>query len=305
MFARNRVAVSSPGDTLGTMIEHRDYQRIASAIEFMAQHWHEHPSLERVAAEVCLSEAHFTRLFTRWAAISPKQYLRSLTLEQAKLNLRGGHDLLTTSQSLGLSGPGRLHDLFVDIEAVTPGQFKSGGEGVLIRHAWADTDFGLCHVAATERGLCSVSFQDEVNAGALQTLRADWPAASLVEDEAAVVPFHRALSALADGARPEKLRVLVRGTNFQVQVWRALLRVPLGMTLTYGELSSELGRESGARAVGAAVGANRIGYLIPCHRVLRAGGGLGGYRWGETRKRAMLAWEKGRSDADLPRLKMT
>ena len=287
------------------MIEHRDYQRIALAIEFMAAHWREHPSPERVAAEVCLSEAHFTRLFTRWAGLSPKQYLRSLTLEQAKLDLRRGQDLLTASQSLGLSGPGRLHDLFVDIEAVTPGQFKSGGEGVLIRHAWADTHFGLCHVAVTERGLCSLSFQDEVNAGPLQSLGADWPAASLVEDDAAVVPVTRTFSALADGARPERLRVLVRGTNFQVQVWRALLRIPPGKTLSYGDLSRQLGRESAARAVGAAVGANRIGYLIPCHRVLRAGGGLGGYRWGETRKRAMLAWEKGRLDAELTRSEQT
>ncbi|MCJ7557186.1 MAG: methylated-DNA--[protein]-cysteine S-methyltransferase [Gammaproteobacteria bacterium] len=287
------------------MIEHRDYQRIALAIEFMAEHWREHPSLEKVAARVCLSEAHFTRLFTRWAGLSPKQYLRSLTLEQAKLDLHSGQDLLAASQALGLSGPGRLHDLFVDIEAVTPGQFKSGGEGVLIRHAWTDTDFGLCHVAATERGLCSVSFQDEVNAGPLQLLRADWPSASLLEDDAVSVPISRALSALAAGTKPEKLRVLVRGTNFQVQVWRALLRIPLGMTLSYGELSRELGRKSGARAVGTAVGANRIGYLIPCHRVLRAGGGLGGYRWGETRKRAMLAWESGRSDPKLTGSELT
>ena len=265
----------------------------------MAEHWREHPSLERIAARVCLSEAHFTRLFTRWAGLSPKQYLRSLTLEQAKLDLRSGQDLLAASQSLGLSGPGRLHDLFVDIEAVTPGQFKSGGEGVLIRHAWTDTEFGLCHVAATERGLCSVSFQDEVNAAPLQLLRADWPSANLVEDDSTGVPMNQALSALAVGGKPEKLRVLVRGTNFQVQVWRALLRVPLGTTLSYGDLSRKLGRESGARAVGTAVGANRIGYLIPCHRVLRAGGGLGGYRWGETRKRAMLAWEKGRSYPEL------
>ena len=283
---------------------HEHHGFAVCAIEFMAEHWREHPSLERVAARVCLSEAHFTRLFTRWAGLSPKQYLRSLTLEQAKLDLRSGQDLLTASQSLGLSGPGRLHDLFVDIEAVTPGQFKSGGEGVLIRHAWTDTDFGLCHVAATARGLCSVSFQDEMNTGPLQRLRADWPLASLLEDDSASVPLNRALSALAAGSNPEKLRVLVRGTNFQIQVWRALLRVPLGTTLSYGDLARELGRESAARAVGTAVGANRVGYLIPCHRVLRAGGGLGGYRWGETRKRAMLAWERGRSDPELTRSRL-
>lgn len=283
------------------MTEHRDYQRIQKAIEYMADNWSDQPSLEQVARAVELSPAHFTRLFTRWAGISPKQYLRALTLERAKDELLAGRDLLSTSQALGLSGPGRLHDLFVDIEAMTPGEYKRGGAGLEIRHAWTRTDFGLCHVAATQRGLCSVSFQDQQTAAPLEQLLADWPAARLVEDQSVPVVLDRALAALAAGDKPEAMRVLVRGTNFQVQVWRALLRIPLGFTLSYGELAAELGRPSGARAVGSAVGANRIGFLIPCHRVLRAGGALGGYRWGEPRKRVILAWELARGARQLPR----
>jgi len=282
------------------MTEHKDYQRIQKAIEYMADNWSDQPSLEQVARAVALSPAHFTRLFTRWAGISPKQYLRALTLERAKDELLAGRDLLSTSQALGLSGPGRLHDLFVDIEAMTPGEYKRGGAGLEIRHAWTRTDFGLCHVAATQRGLCSVSFQDQQTAAPLEQLLADWPAARLVEDQSVPVVLDRALAALAAGDKPEAMRVLVRGTNFQVQVWRALLRIPLGFTLSYGELAAELGRPSGARAVGSAVGANRIGFLIPCHRVLRAGGALGGYRWGEPRKRAILAWELARGGRQLP-----
>ncbi len=266
----------------------------------MADNWSDQPSLEQVARAVELSPAHFTRLFTRWAGISPKQYLRALTLERAKDELLAGRDLLSTSQALGLSGPGRLHDLFVDIEAMTPGEYKRRGAGLEIRHAWTRTDFGLCHVAATQRGLCSVSFQDQQTAAPLEQLLADWPAARLVEDQSVPVVLDRALAALAAGDKPEAMRVMVRGTNFQVQVWRALLRIPLGFTLSYGELAAELGRPSGARAVGSAVGANRIGFLIPCHRVLRAGGALGGYRWGEPRKRAILAWELARGGRQLP-----
>ncbi|MDH3399905.1 MAG: methylated-DNA--[protein]-cysteine S-methyltransferase [Chromatiales bacterium] len=283
------------------MTEHRDYQRIQKAIEYMANNWRDQPSLEQLARGVELSTAHFTRLFTRWAGISPKQYLRALTLERAKDELLAGRDLLSTSQALGLSGPGRLHDLFVDIEAMTPGEYKRAGAGLEIRHAWTRTDFGLCHVAATQRGLCSVSFQDKQTAAPLEQLLADWPAARLVEDQSVPVVLNRALAALAAGDKPEAMRVMVRGTNFQVQVWRALLRIPLGFTVSYGELAAELGRPSGARAVGSAVGANRIGFLIPCHRVLRAGGALGGYRWGEPRKRAILAWELARGARQLPR----
>ncbi len=282
------------------MTEHRDYQRIQKAIEYMADNWSDQPSLEQVARAVELSPAHFTRLFTRWAGISPKQYLRALTLERAKDELLAGRDLLSTSQALGLSGPGRLHDLFVDIEAMTPGEYKRRGAGLEIRHAWTRTDFGLCHVAATQRGLCSVSFQDQQTAAPVEQLLADWPAARLVEDQSVPVVLDRALAALAAGDKPEAMRVMVRGTNFQVQVWRALLRIPLGFTVSYGELAAELGRPSGARAVGSAVGANRIGFLIPCHRVLRAGGALGGYRWGEPTKRAILAWELARGARQLP-----
>jgi len=158
----------------------------------------------------------------------------------------------------------------------------------------------LCHVAATERGLCSVSFEDQQSGAPLKQLLADWPAAKFVEDQAVAATLGGVLAAVAAGEKPEVMRVMVRGTNFQVQVWRALLRIPVGFTLSYGELAAELGRPSGARAVGSAVGANRVGFLIPCHRVLRAGGALGGYRWGEPRKRAMLAWELAHGDRQLP-----
>lgn len=277
------------------MIESRDFQRIQRAIAYIWAHYSEQPTMDQVAAAVHLSTPHFTRLFSRWAGISPKQYLRTVTLDHAKQALRADADLLGASQQVGLSGPSRLHDLFVDLEAVSPGEFKLGGRGLEIRYAVLDSPFGPCLAALTPRGLCALHFLEQTDAvAALAKLRADWPGASLHADLPALEGVRRALQALAGGVRPEPLRVLVRGTNFQLQVWRALLRIPAGNTVSYSELAAQLGRPSAARAVGAAVGANRIGFLIPCHRVLRSGGQLGGYRWGEDRKRAMLAWEQAR-----------
>jgi AraC family transcriptional regulator of adaptative response/methylated-DNA-[protein]-cysteine methyltransferase len=274
------------------MLENRDYQRIQRAIAYISEHYRDQPSLDEVAAAVHVSTPHFSRLFVQWAGISPKQYLRAVTLEHAKTAVRGSDDLLSASQRLGLSGPSRLHDLFVDLEAVTPGEFKTGGEGLEIRFGELDTPFGPCMAAATGRGLCAVSFLDTRNsAGGLAGLKADWPRAVFREDSSVTAGLHSTLQALLEGKTPEPLRVLVKGTNFQVQVWRALLGVAPGQTVSYGELAARLGRPAAARAIGSAVGANRIAFLIPCHRVLRAGGQLGGYRWGEERKRAMLTWE--------------
>lgn len=280
------------------MLENRDYQRIERAIAYISEHFREQPSLEQIAAAVHLSTPHFSRLFSQWAGISPKQYLRAVTLEHAKAALRGKDDLLSASEQLGLSGPSRLHDLFVDLEAVTPGEFKNGGEGLVIRYAMLDTPFGPCMAAATERGLCAVNFMDSGSSDeVVAALRGDWPRAKLQSDPQAAEGMIATLQALLEGKTPEPLRLLVRGTNFQIQVWRALLGIAAGQTVSYGELAARLGRPSAARAIGSAVGANRIAFLIPCHRVLRAGGQLGGYRWGEGRKRAMLAWEKSRQAA--------
>lgn len=278
-----------------------DYQRMEKAIAYMAANWRAGPGVEELARQVGLGPSQFTRLFTRWAGISPKQYLRTLALAQAKDRLGAGEDLLSATDSAGLSGPGRLHDLFVDLEAVTPGEFKAGGRGLQIRHGWTETVFGLCHVAATERGLCSVRFVPEgERQAAVAELQAQWPLAQLVDDPAVTGVLAGTLEAMSTGAAPGPLKLLVRGTNFQVQVWRALLQIPLGETVSYGELAARLGRPSAARAVGTAVGANAIAFLIPCHRVLAAGGGLGGYRWGPARKRAMLAWETARRASGQP-----
>ena len=270
------------------MNEQRDYRRIAAAIDYIAAHYREQPDLAAVAGAVHLSPHHFNRLFRRWAGITPKQFLKMITLDAAKHSLQTDRSLFAAAIDSGLSGAGRLHDLFVTIEAMTPGEFRSGGRGLEIFWGWHPSPYGDCLIAMTSRGLCHLGFYDSGVAAAQRALAAAWPAANLQRDQAATAAFAEPIFAL-DGASACTLHL--GGTNFQLQVWRALLSIPPGETQSYGELAARIGAPSAARAVGSAVGANPVAYLIPCHRVLRQGSGLGGYRWGVPRKRAILARE--------------
>lgn len=274
-----------------------DYDRIAQAITFIRQHYREQPDLATVAQHVHLSEHHFQRLFTRWAGISPKRFLQYLTAEYAKTTLTSTKSLLETTLEAGLSSPGRLHDLFVTVEAMSPGEYKAGGAGLEIRYGIHNTPFGKAWVAATERGICNLQFLESTESNGATTeqrLRETWPNARWIEDTAgtqAVCDRIFSASRLSPSASP--LTVLVKGTNFQIQVWRALLNVPFGHLTTYQSIATAIGRPTAVRAVGTAIGSNAIAYLIPCHRIIRGSGDLSGYRWGCDRKAAILGWEAG------------
>jgi AraC family transcriptional regulator of adaptative response/methylated-DNA-[protein]-cysteine methyltransferase len=273
----------------------RDYQRIARAIAYLQRHAAAQPELAEVARQAHLSQHHFQRLFTRWAGVSPKRYLQLLTVESAKARLAASRSVLDLAGEVGLSGGGRLHDLFVTLEAMSPAEARSGGAGLEIGYGVHGTPFGPCVVATTARGVCGLHFLDRgSDVQARERLREDWPHAALAAAPAATRPIaERIFEPLA--ARPGRpLALLVRGTNFQVQVWRALLALPPGAVATYGDLATAVGRPAAARAVGNAVGANPVAWLIPCHRVIRESGLPSPYRWGTVRKSAMLAWEAAR-----------
>ncbi len=273
-----------------------DYERVADAIRFLTDNAAAQPPLGTVAAASGLSPGHFQRVFRRWAGVSPKRFLQYLTVEHAKACLDASSSVLDAALAAGLSGPGRLHDHFVALEAATPGDYRRRGAGMEIVYGWSESPFGGCFVARTDRGICGLGFVtvDGIDAE-LSRLRRAWAAARLVRDDgsAAVTVAQLFERAYADAP----LSLLVSGTNFQVQVWRALLRVPPGQVVTYGALAAAIGRPGASRATGAAVGANPIGWLIPCHRVIRASGEIGGYRWGPVRKRAMLGFEAAAFDS--------
>lgn len=279
----------------------RDYARIARAIEFLRAHAAAQPDLAGAARHAGLSEFHFQRLFTRWAGVSPKRFLQHLTVEDAKRRLAGTRGTLDLAADVGLSGSGRLHELFVTLEALSPGEARLGGAGLDIRHGIHDTPFGPALIAATARGVCALHFVDDEHA-ALEHLQQAWPRARLLRDDAAAATLAQRIFAPLTGSARQPLAVLVKGTNFQIQVWRALLALPAGAVTTYGDLAGALQKPDAARAVGAAVGANAVAWLIPCHRVIRASGALTGYRWGTPRKAAMLGWEAARSGDGQQRL---
>ena len=271
-----------------------DYERIERAIRSIEQNFRAQPSLAEMAREAGLSEFHFQRLFTRWAGVSPKRFVQFLTAEYAKRLLEESRSVLAASYEAGLSGPSRLHDLLVTFDAVTPGEHRNGGVGVEVAYGVHDSPFGPAFVAATTRGICRLTFVDGDAGDELAALRARWPNASLAEDRAATALLARRAFAGANGT---PLGLHLRGTNFQLQVWRALLDVPAAHLVSYGHVARAIGMPTAARAVGAAIGANPVAYLIPCHRVIREVGELGGYRWGTARKRALLGWEAARAEA--------
>jgi AraC family transcriptional regulator of adaptative response/methylated-DNA-[protein]-cysteine methyltransferase len=279
--------------TADGFLDSREFARMTRAIEFIEREYQRQPRLAEIAKHVGLSEFHFNRLFRRWTGLTPKQYLAEVTGRAAGTALREEPSVLDAAHSVGLSGGGRLHDLTVTLEAMTPGEIRAGGEGVRIRYGMADTPFGSAFVAETSRGLCRLAFIDGSSDAELKTLRASWPKADFVRDDARA----KTLVDTIWSHRTATLPLAVCGTNFQVQVWRALLELDAGETVTYGALARKLGLADGARAVGNAVGANPIAWVIPCHRVLRAGGQLGGYRWGTARKQMIRRWEERRTGA--------
>ena len=269
------------------------YALMRRAIDLIDARAGDPPSLEALAREMRMSPAHFQRVFSAWAGVSPKRFQQYLALGHAKALLRDRATVLETTLSTGLSGTGRLHDLFVRWEAMTPGDYARGGSGLTVRHGWFDGPFGEMLVMATDRGVCGLAFAAETGRdAAFADMAARWPAATLVPDRAGVAPFAASLAGLAGEAR-----VHLIGAPFQIKVWEALMRIPSGHVATYGAIAAAIGRPRAVRAVGTAVGRNPVSWLIPCHRALRASGGMGGYHWGLPVKRAMLAWEGARADA--------
>ena len=277
------------------------YQQIARAIEHLTAHFREQPSLGELAEKANLSEFHFQRLFTEWAGVSPKKFSQYLTLEHAKTRLRNGAPLTETAYESGLSGTGRLHDLFVSIEGVTPGQFKQAGSGLELSYGVFDSPFGAYVLGAINGKIALLHFLNEDDQPET-ILTAAWPEAALHHDPESLRPlanqiFPATTAATMDqpGTSPEKpLPVLLRGSAFQLKVWEALLKIPEGRLASYDQIADAIGQPTASRAVGTAIGSNPIGYLIPCHRVIKKTGIFGGYRWGADRKQAMLGWEAAR-----------
>lgn len=267
-----------------------DYARIEAAIYFIKDHLQHQPSLDEVAAAVQLSPFHFQKLFTEWAGVSPKKFMQYLTLEYAKSLLRAPNStLLDTANTIGVSGTSRLHDLFITIEGMTPGEFKNGGAGLQINYDFAESPFGQMIVASTAKGICHLFFVTDQQQ-AVNNLIARFPLASFQNttdklQQDALSFFRR------DWYQREKIKLHLSGTPFQLKVWESLLKIPLGALVTYGTIANNIEKPSAARAVGTAIGSNPIAFLIPCHRVIQNTGRFGGYMWGETRKSAIIGWE--------------
>ncbi|MBL8580942.1 MAG: bifunctional helix-turn-helix domain-containing protein/methylated-DNA--[protein]-cysteine S-methyltransferase [Rhizobiaceae bacterium] len=275
-----------------------DYETVRRVIEKISLDYRDQPVLEELAAEVGETPTGLQKLFSRWAGLSPKAFLQAVTLDHAKRLLAQGMPLLETSYEVGMSGPGRLHDLFVTHEAMSPGDYKSRGAGLTMRYGFHISPFGLALVMVTERGLAGLAFADlGGEMAALEDMRGRWPNAAYVEDIAATAPYAARVFDPARWRSEQPLRIVLIGTDFQVRVWEALLRIPLGRACTYSALASGIGAPSASRAVGAAVGANPLSFVVPCHRALGKSGALTGYHWGLTRKRAILGWEAGVANA--------
>ena len=276
-----------------------DYDTVCRVIEMLTLDYQEQPSLETVAARLNQSPTQLQKTFTRWAGLSPKAFLQAVTLDHAKRLLRkDGLPILETSIELGLSGPGRLHDLFVTHEAMSPGEWKARGAGLTIRYGFHASPFGQALVMATDRGLAGLAFADPGEEKAcFEDMAGRWPQAQFVADTVATAPYAARIFDPQRWSGEQPLRVVLIGSDFQVRVWESLLRIPLGQAVTYSDIARQIGQPTASRAVGAAVGRNPISFVVPCHRVLGRSGALTGYHWGLTRKRAMLGWEAGKVSA--------
>lgn len=265
---------------------------VGRLLAWLSEHYREQPSLEAIAQEAEMSTYHLQRLFTRYVGVSPKKYVQYLTLDHAKRALDESRSVLDVAFDAGLSGPSRLHDLFVSHEALTPGEWKRHGEGLEVRYGWHDSPFGECLIAATSRGVCGLAFNGiDDRAATLADLATSFGEARLIEDASGTAPY--AESAFGGG----DLHLVLRGTPFQLKVWEALMRIPSGAVLTYSDLAARIGAPGSARAVAGAVARNPVSWLIPCHRVIRNGGTISGYRWEPDTKRVILAWEASQAEA--------
>ncbi|HEX9924312.1 MAG TPA: bifunctional helix-turn-helix domain-containing protein/methylated-DNA--[protein]-cysteine S-methyltransferase [Anaerolineae bacterium] len=273
-----------------------DYARIEQAILFLEENFRRQPSLSEIAGSINLSEYHFQRMFTRWAGISPKRFLQFLTLEYAKELLAESNNLLDVTYETGLSSPGRLHDLFVACEAITPGEYKAQGSGLTISYGFHASPFGECLLALTDRGIAALSFVQAGHARqALAELQRNWPQVVFREDAIQTDPIVEQIFApRSDQANGTPLKLYLKGTNFQLKVWQALLQIPAGTIVSYDTVAHMIGQPGAARAIGRAVATNPVGYLIPCHRVIRKVGAIGDYHWGPARKKAIIGWEAAR-----------
>ncbi|MGY6567932.1 MAG: methylated-DNA--[protein]-cysteine S-methyltransferase [Salinarimonas sp.] len=277
----------------------RDYETVREIIAFISENWREQPDLEAIAAHVGLSTTHVHHLFRRWAGLTPKAFLQAVTLDAAKKMLTSSASVLDTALETGLSGPSRLHDLFVTHEALSPGEFKSGGGGVTMRYGYHPTPFGEAIVVATPRGLAGLGFVDDgAREAALADMRRRWPNADFEPDQGVTTGYAARIFDRNQWRPDQPLRIVMIGTDFELRVWETLLRIPFGCAATYSGIAETIGRPKAARAVGAAVGRNPISFVVPCHRVIGRSGALTGYHWGLTRKRAILGWEAGMEGRD-------
>jgi AraC family transcriptional regulator, regulatory protein of adaptative response / methylated-DNA-[protein]-cysteine methyltransferase len=272
------------------MEESTNYIRVAEAIRYLADNYKQQPSLEQIAQHLNLSSYHFQRIFTEWAGISPKKFLQYLTVGELKKELQHSSNLSQAAESVGLSTQSRVYDLFVNIEAVTPQQFKTSGRGIEIEYGFHDTPFGTCFIANTKNGICSLSFTDDDNVKALSEFKQSWNNADLSVNQSDTKKVVNKL--FYEPLQKHKFELYLRGTNFQIKVWEALLKIPFGSVTNYQNIASLAGHSGASRAVGSAVGKNPVAYLIPCHRVIRNEGLIGQYRWGSIRKSAIIGWEK-------------
>jgi AraC family transcriptional regulator of adaptative response/methylated-DNA-[protein]-cysteine methyltransferase len=276
----------------------RDYDQIQRAVAFLGRGWVEQPGLEELAAHLGLEPTHCQKLFKRWCGLSPKEFVQALTVHHARSLLKDSASVLDAAYEVGLSGGGRLHDLFVSHEAMTPGEYKRRGEGLEMAYGFHASPFGEALLIATSRGLAGLAFVDEDKARTPQDTLAEmklrWPKARFVAAPDRTAPFARLVFNPTDWSRERPVRLVLIGSDFEVRVWETLLRIPMGRAVSYGDIACHLGRPTAARAVGAAVGRNPVSFVVPCHRVLGRDGSLTGYHWGVTRKRALIGWEAGR-----------
>ncbi|WP_105371542.1 methylated-DNA--[protein]-cysteine S-methyltransferase [Neorhizobium huautlense] len=275
--------------------EGSDYETVRRVIEMITLDYRDQPSLETIAAELGQSPTQLQKVFTRWAGLSPKAFLQAVTLDHAK-RLLGKEELplLEASYELGLSGPGRLHDLFVTHEAMSPGEWKARGGGLTIRYGFHPSPFGIALVMATDRGLAGLAFADQNGEKAcLEDMTCRWPNAEYVEDREITAPYITRIFDRSKWSGDQPLKVVLIGSDFQVRVWQSLLKIPFGKAVTYSDVANDIGQPTASRAVGAAIGRNPISFVVPCHRALGKSGALTGYHWGLTRKRAILGWEAG------------
>ncbi len=277
--------------------QHRDYLRIEKAIRFLEENIQSQPDLDQIAESVNLSRYHFSRLFKQWAGISPIQFLQTLTLEYTKKKLAESKSLLDASLDAGLSGPGRLHDLFVTLDAMTPGEFKRMGSGLKITYGFGWSLFGECLLAVTQRGICFLGFVDgEDRSHSFSQLEETWPGSDFIHDPVSIQPILKRVFDFRQTGNSKPFPLHVKGTNFQINVWRALLAIPPGKLLSYQDIAARINRPASVRAAANAIARNPVSVLIPCHRVIAKSGKIHQYRWGTSRKKAILGWEASETD---------